>query len=145
MNSKKVRSGKCLCGCVEISIPYDMIDLGVCHCFKCQKWSGGPLMEIECGTSVEFSGEENIGTFKSSKWAKRGFCQRCGSHLFIKDVDSGEYGIPPGIFDNHQDIQLNRQVFFDHKPQYYNFSEQTKNITSEFIYTHFPQTKEDKG
>lgn len=138
-----MRTGNCLCGAVQIEIPMDKDDLGVCHCANCQKWAGGPLMEIECGTQVKFSGDENIAIYPSSKWAVRGFCRQCGSHLFIRDEKSGEYGIPPGLFNCHDKLSLNRQVFFDHKPAYYSFTEETVNISSDYIYKHFPQTKEN--
>jgi len=100
-------------------------------------------MEIECGTAVKFLGEENISVYKSSEWAVRGFCKNCGTHLYIRDEKSGEYGIPPGLFENDENIEFNRQVFIDQKPSYYSFSEKTQNITSEYIYKHFPQTKEE--
>jgi hypothetical protein len=142
MNEDKLRTGSCLCGSVQVEVPKNHVDLGVCHCSKCKKWTGGPLMEIECGTAVNFVGKESITVFKSSEWAVRGFCQKCGSHLFIRDEKTGEYGIPPGLFDDEENISFNRQVFFDHKPKYYSFSNTTKNITSDYIYKHFPQRRE---
>lgn len=132
-----------MCGAVRITADVNKTDLGVCHCAKCKKWAGGPFMEIECGADVKFEGKEQIAVYESSKWAVRGFCKICGSHLFIKDKSSGEFGVPPGLFDDDAGIHLNRQVFFDHKPEYYSFSEITKNISSDFIYKHFPQVKEE--
>ncbi|QIB65723.1 GFA family protein [Kineobactrum salinum] len=137
------RTGSCLCGAVRVSVDAAATDLGACHCARCRKWSGGPLMELECGSDVKFEGFENIEVFKSSDWAERGFCKVCGSHLFIKSVESGEYGIPPGLFDSDKGIDFNRQVFFDKKPDYYSFSNTTRNITSEYIYEHFPQARDE--
>ncbi len=137
-------SGTCLCGLVTVTISKDAQDLGACHCKYCQKWAGGPFFELECGTQVEFTGEEHVKTFKSSAWAERGFCSECGSHLFIRDVRSGEYGISPGLFSGDNGFEFRRQVFIDHKPSYYSFSNETTNITSEFIYEHYPETRETK-
>lgn len=99
-------------------------------------------MELECGSNIEFQGEENIRTYGSSKWATRGFCKVCGSHLFIKETSSNDYGIPVGLFPDGSNIRFNRQVFYDNKPAYYRFSNSTHNITSEYIHEHFPHTIE---
>lgn len=101
-------------------------------------------MELESGANVEFIGGDNIATYESSKWAVRGFCKACGSHLFIKETSSMSYGIPVGIFDDDSEVSFNRQVFIDNKPVYYSFSNRTDNISSDYIYEHFPETREDK-
>lgn len=142
MTNENPRIGNCLCGAVSVSVSVDKIDLGACHCPKCQKWAGGPLFELECGKQVSFDGMEHIKIYRSSELAERGFCQECGSHLFIKDVQSGEYGIPPGIFDNTSGIEFRREVFSDKKPAFYCFANDTISIDSETIYQHFPQVKQ---
>ena len=142
MTQQSTRKGQCLCGAVTITVPKQKQSLGACHCIKCRRWSGGPLLEIECGTDVSFTGEANITTFASSDWAQRGFCKICGSHLFVKANKTGEYGIPPGLFDDCQHIEFDRQVFYDQKPDYLDFANHTNNICSDYIYQHFPETKE---
>lgn len=142
--STELRNGRCLCGAVQLEVSFEHTDLGVCHCPNCQKWAGGPFMEIECGTKVIFTGKEHISTYNSSPWAERGFCKTCGTHLYIKDQNTNEYGIPPGLFENKAGIALQRQIFIDQKPTCYSFAESTKDITSDFIYQHFPHVKEDK-
>ncbi|MEM7359616.1 MAG: GFA family protein [Pseudomonadota bacterium] len=98
---------------------------------------------MECGTEVVFQGEGHIETFSSSSWAERGFCKKCGSHLFIKDTRSQEYGIPPGLFNDETGLNFNRQIFIDNKPEFYSFSERTQDIDSSFIYDHYPETREE--
>ena len=137
------RLAACLCGAVCIAVDVSKNDLGVCHCVRCRKWSGGPFFELEVGSEVTISGEENIQLYASSEWAERGFCKVCGSHLFIKDNATQAYGIPAGLFEDDTGFLFNRQVFSDQKPAYYSFSNRTKNITSDYIYQHFPQTQED--
>lgn len=96
-------------------------------------------MELECGDTVQFKGQQHIQTYASSNFAVRGFCKICGSHLFIRD-EKNNYGVPPGLFSNTAELQLNRQVFFDKKPPYYEFSNETLNINSDYIYLHYPET-----
>lgn len=143
MIDERTRFGTCLCKSVRVSVGFFEADIGACHCTICRKWSGGPLFEVECGSNVVFEGAENIGTYESSDWAQRGFCRSCGTHLFIKNTSNGEYGIPPGIFENEEGFKFNRQVFIDQKPSYYAFTEHTENITSAYIYEHFPETRKN--
>lgn len=140
--SDKRRVGSCLCGSVQVSVEFNHTDIGVCYCEKCRLWAGGPFFELECGDNVKFTGRDNIQTYASSEWAERGFCENCGTHLFIKDKRSGEYGIPPGLFDTDEALALNRQVFSDKKPEYYSFANETQDIPSSYIYQHYPETKE---
>lgn len=135
-------NGACLCKAVTVSIDAKCDDMGVCHCPKCQIWSGSAFAEVECGTDVSFTGVENISTFQSSSWAERGFCRTCGTHLFIRDNRTDEYGIPPGLFEDKSNFKFNRQVFYDKKPALYDFQNDTVKINSDYIYKHFPETKE---
>jgi len=139
------RRGSCLCGAVTVVTGGGEKSLGACHCRKCRKWSGGPFMELECGSDVEFLGKENIGVFASSEWAERAFCRNCGSHLYMKLKSSNEYGVPMGLFEDCEGVEFDRQVFYDKKPPYYSFSNPTRNITSESIYELFPQCREENN
>ena len=68
--------GNCLCGKVRISAKHVSTHAGACHCGMCRKWSGGPLMAVNCGTEISFEGTENISIYDSSEWAERGFCKK---------------------------------------------------------------------
>ena len=83
MSQAIIHNASCLCGSVRMSAVNASNKVGACHCRMCRKWGGGPFMEVDCGTEVSFSGEENIRVYDSSNWAERGFCNNCGSHLFI--------------------------------------------------------------
>ncbi len=124
-----VRKGKCLCGAVEIRALEAEDAVGACHCTMCRRWGGGPYMEVECGTEVEFSGEEHIALFDSSAWAERGFCKHCGSHLFYRFKKTGRHGVPVGLFDDDAGLTFQHQVFIDEKPGFYEFANATKNMT----------------
>lgn len=144
MGDTELRSGACLCGAVRVGVRASKVDLGACHCVICQKWSGGPLFEIECGPNVAFEGAENISTYRSSNWARRGFCKECGTHLFVQSDENGDYGISPGLFADTTGLQFRRQVFVDQKPKYYSFANETLNVTSEYIHENFPETRIDE-
>jgi hypothetical protein len=137
MNDKSERSGSCLCGAVRITVQAAGNSVGVCHCSICRKWGGGPLFAKECGSDAHFDGEENISVYNSSEWAERGFCSRCGTHLFYRLKDEQFFAIPVGLFDNSDDWVFDHQVFIDDKPAFYAFANETKNMTGAEVFAQF--------
>ncbi len=94
-------------------------------------------MVVNCGIDVSFEGTENIVVYDSSKWAERGFCKNCGSHLFYKFKGKQHYSMPVGIFDEDDDFILEIQVFIEEKPEFYCFSNSTRNLTGEEALSEF--------
>ncbi len=86
-------------------------------------------MAVNCRT-VTFEGLENIGRIRSSEWAERGFCAKCGSNLFYHLVGGSDYQIAAGLFDDQSKLRMSLQVFTDSKPGYYDFANETKMMTS---------------
>jgi hypothetical protein len=130
-------TGKCLCGSVSITVKSVNNSIGVCHCTMCRRWGGGPFMEINCGENVSFAGEDNISVFNSSDWAERGFCKKCGTHLFYKLKDGNQHMVPVGLFDIGEGMVFDQQVFIDQKPSYYCFLNKTENMTGAELFAKF--------
>ena len=86
-------------------------------------------MAVSCGTEITFEGEENITVFNSSGWAERGFCKKCGSHLFYRLKEIKEHEIPAGLFENQGSFNFDLQVFTDGKPSFYGFANKTNEMT----------------
>lgn len=122
-------TGKCMCGAVKISATAKKPSVAVCHCDMCRRWSAGPFMAVNC-RSVTFEDDENVGRIRSSDWAERGYCTKCGSNLFYRLVDSSDHQISAGLFDDQSMLRLSLQVFIDSKPPYYEFSNETKTMTA---------------
>ena len=133
--------GSCLCGAVKLSTQIKR-EIGACHCNICRKWGGGPLLGVECESDVSFSGEENIGVYESSEWAERGFCKKCGTHLFYRLQKDNHYYIPVGIFDNAKDLVFNVEAFIEEKPEYYCFANETHKMTGEELFALFASESE---
>ena len=91
-------------------------------------------MEIDCGTDVSFEGENDIRVYDSSSWAERGFCSKCGTHLFYRLKESKQHMVPVGIFDDQEHLVFENQVFIDKKPSYYSFSNKTNDMTEAEIF-----------
>ena len=134
MTKTSRRSGSCLCGAVHITASKASNKVGACHCGMCRKWGGGPFMEVDCGTDVTFKGEDNIKVYDSSAWAERGFCSKCGSHLFYRLKESKQYMVAVGLFDDQEGLVFESQVFIDRKPPFYSFANKTKNMTEAEIF-----------
>ena len=134
MSETVSNTGQCLCGAVSFTARMMSQHVGACHCAMCRAWGGGPFLAVECGSDVEFSGEQSVSVFDSSDWAERGFCARCGSHLFYRLKDGGQYFIPVGLFEQQQGFVFDHQVFIDKKPGYYAFANRTKDMTEAEVF-----------
>lgn len=128
---------KCLCGDIEIEAA-DNNDVGLCHCDMCRRWTGGPMFAVHCGTDVEFSGL-TPARYQSSDWAERGFCPNCGTTLFYFLLPTKEYILSAGLFQD-RDFNLTQQIFIDEKPAYYEFSNQTENLTGQQVFEKYAPT-----
>ena len=128
--------GKCLCGAVRISGIVREPHVSACHCDMCRRWSSGPYFEVDC-ENVVFEGEANISKFRSSDWAERGFCKKCGSNLYYHLIESSEFQISAGLLDDQSQLSLSLQVFIDRKPSYYTLADSTEAMTAEEVYAAF--------
>ncbi|MGI9296241.1 MAG: GFA family protein, partial [Pseudomonadales bacterium] len=97
---------------------------------------------IDCGSDVSFGGKENISVFDSSEWAERGFCNKCGSHLYYRLKQNDQYIMPIGLFGNPEAVVFDHQVFIDEKPAYYSFANETKNMTGAELFAQFAAPSE---
>lgn len=138
MTNEVERRGSCLCGAVSVAIKTKSNNVDACHCNMCRKWTGGaPLFAIECSGDVNFEGDENISVFDSSEWAERGFCSKCGTHLFYRLKQQQYYAVPVGLLDESENFVLEQQIFIDQKPHFYTFANETKNMTGEEVFAQF--------
>ena len=126
--------GTCLCGAIEV-VAQNQKEVGLCHCSMCRRWSGGPMFAVHCGAQVEFKGEKPT-TYQSSEWAERGFCSKCGTHLFYHLLPSNEYILPVGLFQD-ENFELNSEIFIDEKPAFYEFKNKTRKMTGQEVFAEF--------
>lgn len=110
-------NGHCLCGAVTITVTGQHDPrVGACHCRMCQRWSGGLFLCFEADAdAVTVTGQ--VARYRSSSFAERAFCPRCGSHLWFNDVDdrgqASSYELMPGLFDAARDWPLRSEVYAD--------------------------------
>ncbi|WP_299865842.1 GFA family protein [uncultured Hoeflea sp.] len=128
MSDKTRLTGRCMCGAVVITGTARDPKVAVCHCDMCRRWSSGPCFEVSC-QEVSFEGEQHITRIRSSEWAERGFCGKCGSNLFYQIIGSDEFQISAGLLDEQDGLKLSLQVFTDRKPSYYTLADETETMT----------------
>ena len=126
--------GRCLCGAVSLAFTQSAPVVGACHCSVCRRWGGGPFLSVEGHEAPTIKGEEHVSIYSSSDWAERGFCSRCGSHLFYRLKSAPFYAVSAGLFAASGDWPLKLQVFIDQKPANYSFSESTRTMTGEEVF-----------
>nr|WP_086939172.1 GFA family protein [Thaumasiovibrio occultus] len=137
MSDALSRTATCLCGAVTVSPAVINPKFTVCHCASCRKWSTGPLFMLQCGEDVTFDGKEAISEYDSSAWAARGFCNRCGTNLFVRFKHNNSFNVPVGLFPDVEGLEMSMQYFIDSKPDYYCFSNETPTLTEAEILAYF--------
>lgn len=95
--------GACLCGQVGFDV-HEPKDMGVCHCTRCRRWSGGPSATVVVVAANNFEvtkGQDLMKQYREEGFEDRYFCSHCGSSVY---ADGGEvYYVGAGAL---QDVKL---------------------------------------
>lgn len=121
-------NGHCLCGAVRFTADEVETHFHACHCGMCRRWAGGPLFAAMAG-KVRFDGGDDVARYASSDWAERGFCRRCGSHLFYYLKSADQYALAVGAFDDPTPFRLAGEIFIDDQPPGYAFAGDLERLT----------------
>jgi hypothetical protein len=63
--------------------------------------------------------EETLSWYRSSQFAERGFCRRCGGNLFWREIGSDQISIAAGTLDTPTRIRMQEHIFVADKSDYY--------------------------
>ena len=132
--------GHCLCGSITVELE-DINTFEACHCSMCRRWGSGPLMAVHSNSEVTFTGQESMTVYQSSAWAERAFCNNCGTNLYYHQLGAEGYVLSLGLFQDHPNFDFASQIFVDQKPAYYEFANDTENLTQQQLFDKFA----DKG
>lgn len=79
--------GGCLCGQVRWAARAEPVNVRVCHCRNCQRWTGAPFFAraIFLAGAFEQSGETT--RWPTSPRIDRRSCARCGTPMFAEPKD----------------------------------------------------------
>lgn len=118
-NEQAHYTGQCLCGAVRYEVRGPLTDPHACHCGQCRRQSGHFVVGTEAKRGdFALTEQRGLAWYRSSEWARRGFCRECGSALFWDD-DGDFVGISVGSLDQPTGLTLARHIFVDDKADYY--------------------------
>ncbi|EEP79465.1 predicted protein [Uncinocarpus reesii 1704] len=124
MTAPIVLKGGCACSKIRYTstVLPDWIDH--CLCTTCRKCAGAPFQTFAGfpASAITWT-TEPPKYFRASEWAKRGFCDQCGSSLtFEVDVTPDKISLAAGSFDDW-DVKGGKDAFV--KPESYCFTKET--------------------
>jgi hypothetical protein len=137
VTSANTVTGGCLCGAVRFTAAPAKREVGACHCSMCRRWSAGPFLALECGDTLKIENATNLGVYRSSEWAERCFCTKCGTPLFYRLIGKDFYAVSAEAFDTRDGYEFKSQIFIDEKPAYYDFANKTQNMTGAQVFAAF--------
>lgn len=110
--------GRCLCGAVTVRLKRAKPGIDVCHCDMCKRWCGGPFFSLHGVTRDDYTleGEDAVHGYRSSEWAERASCARCGSNLWFHFEPAGTVSFAAGLFALPRDWRIDEQIFVDEMP-----------------------------
>lgn len=97
MNQKKICTGTCFCGAVEIEVTGEPLAMGYCHCDSCRHWSASPVFAylVMSPDAVKIiNGEINVGTYNKTEYSFRKWCKSCGGHICSEHPAAGITVVP---------------------------------------------------
>lgn len=146
MSGGGTMSGGCLCGAVRFTAAPTSREVAACHCSMCRRWTAGPFLAVDCEATLAVADRTNLGAYRSSDWAERCFCKLCGTPLFYRLLERNHHFASAEAFDDRSGFRFTSQIFVEEKPAYYDFANETHNMTGAEIFAAFPPVSGgDKG
>ena len=110
----------CLCGSVKLKTQGYHRNIHNCHCIQCMKTHGHYAAYTNVKEqNVKFFKKKTLKWFKSSKRAKRGFCNKCGASMFFKVIGEKNIHIAAGMFNKPVKLKTVVNIFVKGKLEYY--------------------------
>ena len=116
-------TGGCLCGAVRYEVRGPLTEVHICHCGQCRRQSGHCVAATGAQRSdFSFTEERGLKWYRSSDYARRGFCGECGSALFWDD-GGDEISINAGSLDQPTGLKTTKHIFVEEKGDYYEITD----------------------
>lgn len=94
-------------------------------------------MSTDCGNNLNVVEGADLAWYKSSDWAERGFCRKCGSSLFWRALQGGNVIASVQAFDDPASFRFASEFFIDEKPASYTFANDTHKMTGAEVFAAF--------
>ncbi len=70
-----------------------------------------------------------IKIWSSSKLTDRAFCEKCGSAIWHRPLNTKLPTLGQGLFKDQEGWEMNRQIFTDEQPDHYGFGDKGISMT----------------
>jgi hypothetical protein len=96
----------------------------VCHCGQCLRWHGhAGAYTAAPKEALELLAGDELAWYRSSVFAQRGFCRRCGSSLFWRADAAADVSVAAGTLDDALGLRTAEHIFVADKPSYYELAD----------------------
>ena len=113
-------TGSCVCGAVRYTVDGPLRAVTACHCTQCRKETGSFYLSTQAADAdLDIAPSLALKWFRSSNFARRGFCGTCGSNLFWKADGSDRTSITAGTLDGATGLTIAKHIFCAFKGDYY--------------------------
>lgn len=93
-------TGGCQCGRVRYAATIEGDDAYLCHCRMCQRATGGVSIAFRNVPKTAVAWGREPDRYRSSPFARRGFCSTCGTPLTFEFDDGENLDLTVGSFDD---------------------------------------------
>jgi hypothetical protein len=112
--------GGCLCGAVRYTVRGPLRPVVNCHCGQCRRFHGHfGAYTAAALADLSIEDEASLGWYRSSDFARRGFCRVCGSSLFWHALAEDGISIAAGTLDEPTGLETVRNIFAADAGDYY--------------------------
>jgi len=114
------KTGSCLCGAVRYRVTGPLRQVVGCHCSQCRKQTGHYMAATGVRLKYfEMVEDQGLAWYRASDFARRGFCQVCGSTMFWQADAEDQIAIAAGSFDSETALVTAAHIFVADKGDYY--------------------------
>ena len=122
--TQATRTGGCLCGAVRYAVQGPLQGTAACHCSQCRRMTGSFWMSASCADPhFTLTKQSGLAWYRSSSFARRGFCNQCGCVLFWKSDSKPVTEITPGTLDGDSGLHIGKHIFCADKGDYYEIAD----------------------
>lgn len=93
-------TGGCLCGAVRYSVRIADADAYLCHCRMCRRATGSVSIAFKNVAQADVTWESGPDWYRSSPFAERPFCARCGTSLGFRFLEGENMDLTVASFDD---------------------------------------------
>ena len=121
--------GGCLCGAVRYEVRGPLREVVNCHCGQCRKFHGHYGAYTNAAMKdIAVTGNRHLKWYRSSSFARRGFCRKCGSSLFWQRLKGGTISIAAGTLDSPTRLKTGRHIFVADMGDYYKIADRLERL-----------------